>query len=83
MKFKKSEIAPIAQRIINAENKFIDSVVEQFGKTEDEAKIILEVFKREKIVKIDPIGGRFTLTDGIYWDGVVMNNVLSMRGESK
>lgn len=65
-----------AIRMTNAENKFIEAVQEQFGKSKEEAEIILSVFKREKIIKIDAIIGQFKLISGIFWDAQVMNNAI-------
>ena len=73
-----NEYQVIAVRINNAERAFIDAVVEQFGKTEDEAAIILDVFKKQKAVKIDPVMGQFRLSNGAFWEAYVMDNALEM-----
>lgn len=65
-------------RAVNAENSFINAVQEQFGKTEEEAGIILTVFKREKVVKIDPVLGQFFLVSGLFWEANVMDNALAV-----
>jgi len=69
----------IAQRIVNAENNFLNAVSEQFGFSPEEALTILNVFKKYKIIKIDAIGGQFTLSHGAYWDKEVMNNALAQK----
>ena len=51
----------VAQRLVNAENRFLDAVQEQFGKSEAEAAHILAVFKQLKVVKLDAVTGQFTL----------------------
>lgn len=66
----------IATRMNNAEKRFTDAVQEQFEKSLEEAEIILSVFKREKIIKIDAIDGQFKLVSGLFWDAQVMNNAL-------
>lgn len=66
----------MAIRTVSAENKFMEAVQEQFGKTEAEAKIILTIFKREKVVKIDPVIGQFSLVSGLFWEADVMDNAL-------
>lgn len=63
----------IAQRIINAENRFIESVQEQFGKTKKEAENVFKRFKKDKIVKIDPVGGQYNLKDGRFWEQTVID----------
>ena len=67
----------IAQRIVNAEDSFVDSVMEQFGKTKEEAEKVLSVFKEVKAVKIDPILGAFKMTSGLYWDAEVIDNAVN------
>ncbi len=66
-----------AKRIANAEERFIQAVMDQFDKTYKESEKVLEVFKQVDAVRIDPIGGQFSLTAGIYWDKQVIDNALS------
>ena len=51
----------IAKRSINAENNFINSVMEQFNFTKNEAEKILSVYKKHKLIKIDYVTGQFQL----------------------
>jgi len=67
----------IAIRQVNAQNKFTQSVQEQFGFTQDQAIIIWNVYRKLKLVKVDSIGGQYILTDGRFWDREVMTNALS------
>lgn len=55
--------------------------MDQFGKTEEEAKKILEVFKKEKIFKHDKATVNFTLSHGAFWDKRVMDNALEAYGK--
>ena len=66
----------IAQRIVNAENKFIDEVVEQFNFTSEQAEKIMTVYRKFKIVKIDAVTGQFELKHGAFWDRIPMENAL-------
>ena len=66
----------IAQRSINAENNFINSVMEQFNFSQNEAERILSVYKKYKLVKIDYVTGQFNLKDGRFWDRYPMENAL-------
>lgn len=79
MKIRRSEVEPIAIRITNAENAFRKAVAEHFDKTPEEANRILRVFRQEKIVKIDPIMGAFTLAHGAFWEADVMDRALEME----
>jgi len=71
-------MAPIFQRIENAQNSFIDNVMEQFGYTEEEAERILKAYQKAKAVKLNSAMGRYDLTHGIYWDREVMERALSL-----
>jgi len=67
----------MATRIVNAEESFISSVMDQFDKTYEESEKVLAVFKKAKAVRIDPVGGQFRLTSGLFWEADVINNALS------
>ena len=69
----------IATRMNRAEESFIKCVMEQFNKTQQEAEIILSVFKREKVVKIDARIGQFKLVHGAFWEAQVMDNALAIQ----
>jgi len=66
----------IEQRRLNAENSFIDSVIEQFKKNRSDAVKVLNVFKMHKIIKIDSITGQFSLKHGAFWDLNVIKNAI-------
>jgi len=75
---KKSAFAPIAQRMIKAENEFISSLIEQFEITTEEAEKVLRVFIKAKAVKLQAGMGRYNLTHGAYWESDVIQNALAM-----
>lgn len=66
----------IAQRQVNAENRFIDDVMEQFGKTKIEAEKVLQVYRKVGAVRIDPVTGQYLLKHGAFWELSVINNAL-------
>lgn len=57
----------IAQRIVNAENAFIASAVEQFKLTKAQATLAWNRLLKEKVVKVDVVGGQYKLKDGRFW----------------
>ena len=69
----------MAQRSVNAERGFIENVMEQFGKTEEEARHVLSVFIKEKAVKLNWAMGRYDLTHGAYWELDVINTALTLE----
>ena len=74
----KSAFRDIAQRIVNAESGFIADAQEQFGFTSEEATKILAIYKKEKVVKIDPVMGTANLSHGIFWEKETMQNALKV-----
>lgn len=70
----------VAQRMVNASSRFVDSVVEQFGLSEADAGKAWNYFVDHKLVKVDVIGGQYSLKDGRLWDGGVMRRA-AMLGD--
>lgn len=68
----------VAQRQVNASNKFIDSVVEQFGLSREEAVRAWDYYVKNKLVKVDAVGGQYNLKDGRLWDGRAMRKAADM-----
>ena len=55
-----------------------ESIKEQFGFTDAEARHIYDVFIKEKVLLIDKHTGQFTLSHGAFWDKQVMLNALAV-----
>lgn len=72
----------IAQRMVNADQSFIDSVIEQFGFSREDAVKILNKYKDLKVVSTDVVGGQFNLKDGRFWDKEVMENAIAETMEA-
>ena len=73
----------IAQRQANAANNFINSVQEQFGLSKEDAGKAWDHFVKNKLVKIDAVGGQYTLTDGRLWDGEVIRRAANNEAQPK
>ncbi len=58
----------VAQRQVNAVNRFIDSAVEQFGVTREQASSAWNSLLKEKLVSVDSVGGQYKLKTGAVWD---------------
>ncbi len=56
----------IAQRIVNAEERFVEFAMQAAGLTRVEAERALATMRRAKVVKIDAVGGGFTFTHGAF-----------------
>lgn len=68
---------PVAQRIVNAENRFIEFAMEK-GFSRSQAEHILKVYRKEKAIRIDPIGGQFSFMHGGFAEKDVMERALTM-----
>lgn len=71
----------MAQRLVNAEKRFIDSVVEQFGFSKEDAAKALFIYKKHKIVKLDPVDGSFKIKAGVFWEADVIKNAIDEYNE--
>jgi len=66
----------IAVRGENAKNDFVGSIVEQFGFSNDDARVILGVYLDLNVAKIDYGIGQVKLAHGAYWDAGPLNDAL-------
>jgi len=67
----------IARRIINAETEFIQNVIDRMNCSILSAEKVLRIYRKEKIVKLDPIMGRYNLKHGVFWDKDVLKNTIN------
>lgn len=67
----------IAQRLVNTEKIFIDTIQEKVDCTEKEALKVLKIYKKEKIVKFDAVGGRPIFKHGVFLENDVIKNAIN------
>lgn len=68
----------IAQRIINAENNFIETVM-GFGFTREQGRHVLMAYRLLKVVKLEANIGRYTVKHGAFWDIEVLQKALRIE----
>lgn len=68
----RADIEPVVKREQNACQSFIDSAVEQFDLTEQDATDALNHLVSIKMVTLDRVTGQFKLKDGRVWSGEVL-----------
>lgn len=66
----------LAQRQINAQNEFINSIAEQFNFSARESEKIFNVYLKLKVIKYSNGSGRYLLSHGAFWDKSPMINAL-------
>lgn len=66
-----------AQRMVNAENSFIESLMRTANITEPQAEKVLAFYRKIKVVKMDIVGGTITVKHGAFWDRDVIHRALA------
>lgn len=73
----KNEVAPIVQRMVNAERSFINTLIE-FGEiSREEAARVLSVYIRLKVVKRDLVNSTYIVKHGAFLEKDVIKNALN------
>ena len=76
MKDIEQGLKDVAQRIVNAENNFADTVQEVTSCTRKEAFKVLALYRKFKMVKLDAVCGRYTVNHGSFWEEHVLRNAI-------
>jgi hypothetical protein len=63
----------VAQRMVNAEERFIEFAIESAGLTRTGAVKALQVMRKAKVVKIDAIAGQFTFSHGAFAEASILH----------
>ncbi len=66
----------MAQRLVNAENSFIECVRRDTGFTQEQAEKVLAFYVKHKLMKLDAVDGRFYVKHGAYLDSDVLRRAL-------
>lgn len=68
----------IAQRIVNGETRLVNTLIENYDLDTSTASKIATLYLKEKIAKIDPIGGGYTIKHGAFLDPDVIARAKEM-----
>ena len=72
-----SEFAPIAQRIVNAQNSFVANVQNIANCTKADAEKVLAVYRKAKVLKNDFVNGRIDVKHGAFLDVATIRNAIA------
>ena len=67
----------IAQRTVNADSRFIELLSSMHGFTETEAVKIFSTYRKLRCIKLDAIGGSWSVKHGEFWDRDVCERALA------
>jgi len=68
----KQGLRAFARRSVNAEERFLEYARSRAGLSREEAERALAVYRKEKLVKLDRVGGGFTFKHGVFGDRDVL-----------
>ena len=71
----------VAIRMVNAENGFIDTLVEMHGISPDDARRALDTYRKHKLVKLDAVIGRYIAKTGAIFDRDVVDRAITEGGK--
>ncbi len=75
-----SPVQAAMQRLANAEDHFAEQVQARIQCTRADGLRVLEVYLKERVVKLDLVGGRFGVVHGAFWDAPVLRRALAKAG---
>ena len=68
----------IAIRVVNAENNFVETLM-NFGEiSKEQAEKVLAVYRKLKLVKLDAVAGVISVKHGAYLEKSTIANALAM-----
>lgn len=62
----------MAQRMVNAEEKFVADIMALGGLSSEQAETVLAAYRKAKVVKMDAVGGTLTVRHGALLDRDVL-----------
>lgn len=66
----------MAQRLVNAENSFIECVRRDTGFTQEQAETVMAFYVKHKLMKLDAVDGQFYVKHGAFLDADVLKRAL-------
>jgi hypothetical protein len=74
----KQSFKDMAQRFVNAENRFTDYVKQATGTDDATAHKVLAYYRQHKIVKLDAVSGTFSVPHGALLDAATLRNCIEL-----
>jgi hypothetical protein len=62
----------VAQRMVNAEERFVEFAIESASLTRSEAVKALTTMRKARVLKIDAVTGQFTFTHGAFAEASIL-----------
>lgn len=68
----------VAQRMVNAENLFIENVMEIAKISKEDAEKVFQVYLKEKIIKLDAVMGVYKIMHGAFYEMPVIKRAIDL-----
>jgi len=69
----------VAQRIVNAEENFIETLMEIAGINREDAAKAMATMLKLKVAKLDAVIGRITVKHGAYLEASAIHNAVAFK----
>jgi hypothetical protein len=73
----------IAQRIVNAEAKFVSTLMERGGIDAAAAEKVFSLYKKHKIINLDALHGVYSVKHGAFLNHKTINNAVAALESAK
>jgi len=74
-----SSFRDMAQRLVNAENRFVDYAMEHGSLTRPQALAALKVFQKARVIKLDAVSGMFHVKHGQFLEPDVLRRAAGIE----
>lgn len=74
----KQSFKDMAQRSVNAENRFLEYVMQTTGASSAVAAKVLAYYRKHKLVRIDAVSGNFSVPHGALLDAATLRNCIDL-----
>lgn len=68
----------VAQRLHDADQNFLNTIMSIVDCSREEAQKVLNEYRRAGAVKRDAIGGRYRVTHGVYMEPDIIRNAIQL-----
>jgi methionyl-tRNA synthetase len=78
----KQHFKEIAQRIVNAEAKFVSTLMERGGIDASAAEKVFGLYKKHKLIKLDAFHGVYSVKHGAFLNHKTINNAVAALSDN-
>lgn len=73
----------VAQRMVNAENLFIENIMNIAEVNKNDAEKVFQVYRKERIIKLDAVMGVYKIIHGEFYEIQIIKNAINLYENNK